>query len=653
MVTREEIQKRLWPNDTIVEFENSINAAIRRLRLALGDSADDPRFVETLARRGYRFLVTVHGPPSPREAMISERARRTPLLGRLPRWSLVLAGGTVLVAVVFTYLLTRPLPLPKVLAFTQITRDGRLKLGPIFTDGSRLYFGEGPPFAIHQVSTSGGEVAAIPNPIRTGAILDISPNGSELLIREAGAPWQPKPLWVLPVAGGSPRRVGDVAALAAAWLRDGNHIVYGSRGELYVCRTDGSEARKLVTVQDSSSHFPLRLRWSPDGSCLRFSVRDPFSSSHSLWEVSADGTNLRQLLPDWNRPGGECCGSWTPDSRYFVFLARRRGRIDLWALREEIGAFEKSREPVQLTAGPNFFEWAPSSDGKKFFAVGAQQRVELVRYDSNLRLFVPYLGGISADAASFSRDGQWVAYVSFPEAVLWRSRLDGSERLQLTSAPMRPYNPRWSPEGKRIAFQAEVPGKPTKIYVVSADGGNLQQITSGQHNDVDPTWSADAPALIFASHEETAPEHHTINRIDLQTKAVSLLPGSKGLMSPQWSASGRYLLAMTGDWQKLKFLDFTTQEWTELASGPIGWHYWSHDEKYVYFDTRLIGENPSIQRVRLRDRKVEQVVSLNQAGRLGMGNLGTGWTGLAPDDSPLTLRDIGTQEIYALDVDFP
>ncbi len=270
LVTREEIQKGLWPDDTIVEFENSINAAIRRLRLALGDSADEPKFVETLARRGYRFMVPVETPPEalneavPRQGVLPEAAAvvepPVSLDGTLPmrpprrwlKWHLVLAGSAILIAAVLTYRLMRPLPVPKVLGSTQITMDGRLKFGPIFTDGSRLYFVEGPPYAVCQVSASGGEVSRIPNPIRTRGLLDISPSGSDLLMREAGSPWQPAPLWVLPAAGGTPRRVGDVAAFGAAWLPDGQQIVYESSNNLYVCRSDGSEARKLATVPTAS-----------------------------------------------------------------------------------------------------------------------------------------------------------------------------------------------------------------------------------------------------------------------------------------------------------------------------------------------------------------------------------------------------------------
>ena len=110
-------------------------------------------------------------------------------------------------------------------------------------------------------------------------------------------------------------------------------------------------------------------------------------------------------------------------------------------------------EPVVLTAGTiSYLSPVPSLDGKKLFVIGRQPRGELVRYDMKTGQFVPYLSGISAACVSFSSDGKWVAYVTFPEGILWRMRTDGSERLQLTFSPLRAFQPSWSSDGKRIAF---------------------------------------------------------------------------------------------------------------------------------------------------------------------------------------------------------
>jgi DNA-binding winged helix-turn-helix (wHTH) protein/dipeptidyl aminopeptidase/acylaminoacyl peptidase len=480
VVTREEIRQNLWPDDTIVEFDHSINAAVKRLRQALDDSADNPRFVETLARRGYRLIVPVEGVGGgagvPPVALEKDRDARYPSaldlrtdLKRLkpdaagasrPRWRLwaMISAAALVAAGVVAYLFVLPAPQPRIVNSIRITTDGNLKSN-ILTDGSRLYFVQGSPPGLYQVSASGGDAQALAIPFQSAALLDVSRDGSEFLV-QAGAKDQPEllwPLWILPVLGGSPRRIGDVMVFDASWAPDGEHIIYSNADTLYQVRRDGGESRKFVTAPGS----PFSLHWSPDGTRLRFSVADPKGGPVSLWEVWADGTHLHPVLPDWKKTANKCCGIWSPDGKYYVFNAAPEGRGDLWAICEKESLLRKcSRDPVQLTAGP----WCLpgpvfSRDGKKIFVRTGQRAVELVRYDAKVRRFASYLTGISADGASFSKDGQWVAYVRVPEGTLWRSKVDGSEQLQLTYSPMNAGNPRWTPDGKEIAFQGWAPGK--------------------------------------------------------------------------------------------------------------------------------------------------------------------------------------------------
>jgi Tol biopolymer transport system component len=295
-----------------------------------------------------------------------------------------------------------------------------------------------------------------------------------------------------------------------------------------------------------------------------------------------------------------------------------------------------------------------SRDGKQLFCVGAQRRGELTRYDSKSRKFAPYLAGISAEGLDFSRDGNWVAYVAYPEGTLWRSKLDGSQKLQLSFPPMSVGLPRWSPDGNRITFVGMTPGKPWKIYVVSAHGGSPQQLMPGESNEADPGWSPDGDSLVFGrlvAFGTGASRTMAIHILRLQSQQVSTVPGSEGMFSPRWSPDGRYIAAVHRDQQKLLLFDLTSQKWTELANVKVGYPNWSRDGKYIYFNTPFSTETV-IFRVRISGRKLEQVTSLKDLGTLAQGMFGW-WTGLAPDDSPLALRDIGSQEIYALDWDAP
>ena len=579
--------------------------------------------------------------------------RELPLQKRR-RWVALLAGTIAVAATILIYLFTRPLPPPRVLRTVQITSDGREKHRPLVADGARIYFSEdtGGGSVLAQVSVTGGETVTIPTPLQNVYTLDISPTGSELLLGSQAGLETEYPLWVLPALGGSPHRLGDVVAHAGAWSPDGQGIVYANGKDLYLAKSDGTDSRKLVTVGGS----PDQIRWSPDGRLLRFTVFEPQSNSESLWEVKSDGTNLHPLLPRWSTPSSEHEGIWTPDAKYFLFT-HGAGAFDVtgnvWAIRERPSFFQRAdSQPTQLTPGPmSTGATLPSKDGKRLFVIGWKPRGELVRYDSKSQQFVPYLSGISADGLAFSRDGAWVAYVTFPEGVLWRSRVDGSQRLQLSFPPVQAVLPRWSPDGKQIVFMAMSPGKPWKISLVSAGGGSSQPLLSGERNEVDPNWSPDGNSLVFGRApwmEGGISGTATIQLLDLRTHKLATLPGSEGLYSPRWSQNGRYMCALTADNSKLLLFDFKTQKWVELANMFVSYPSWSGEGKYIYFDSSF-GDDPALFRVRISDHKLERLASLKGFRRPGPWY----WFGLAPDDSPLLVRNVGTGEIYALDWDAP
>jgi eukaryotic-like serine/threonine-protein kinase len=574
-----------------------------------------------------------------RETAISQTGRP-----KWKNWAFASGGSGLLVIASLIYLESRPVPPPQVSGYVPVTHDGHRK-SLVGTDGARIFFNEYPASVslVAQVSSSGGEVAHVSVPSPTMSLLAVSPDGASLLVAdEVGQTAFRGPLWGAPVLGGSPRRLGEAAGQAAAWSSDGQRMVYADGRDLFLAKSDGSESRKLVSAPDLI-YYPA---WSPDGKVIRFNVGAVGASTPTggLYQVSVSGTNMHPLIPGWHTPPEECCGQWTPDGKYFVFQSQG----NIWALAEKANIFGSTTgQPVQLTSGPmSFSSPLPSKDGKKLFVVGALARGELVRYDSRSTEFIPFLSGISADSVSFSKDGQWVSYVRFPEGTLWRSKLDGSQKIQLTYAPLTAVMPSWSSDGQQIVFYGFSGPKP-KLYTIATQGGTPREMIPGDpKGEWDPSWSPDGTKIAFGSGS-TDPSS-TILILDVRTNQVSTLPGSKGFFSPRWSPDGRYLVALPFASHSLMLFDFATQKWEGVTNLSLGFPNWSKNGDYVYF---LHGEDqPSIMRIHIQDRRLERVADLKNFRQTGYWSF---WLGLAPDDSPLLLRDIGTKEIYALDWQAP
>jgi DNA-binding winged helix-turn-helix (wHTH) protein/Tol biopolymer transport system component len=678
-VKKEALLDAVWKD--LFVTENTLERAISEIRRALGDDRERPAFIQTVPRKGYRFIATVingsddeylrrkatdaqqvenspqislnsHAQPgaeSEKPASIHAPASESYARRRI-RWRIVaLLACFVFPLLVILYLYPRPLSPPKVIRSFQITHSPWPKLAPILTDGPRLYFMElrEGRYTISQVPTAGGNPVPIQIPLQNAYLCDISPETAALLVRDFKTFWKEEgSLWIVPILGGSPRRLGNLQAFDAAWSPDGLSICYTSADTLYIAKSDGSESRRLTTAQGE----PWWPRWSPDGRHLRFTVFNPKNNTNSIWEVSADGTNLRPLLPDWKGPPGECCGNWTPNGENYVFQSTRQGVDAIWSISERDGWFFRSRrEPVQLTPGPvNFRGPVPSRDGKRIFVKGTLLRSEVTRLEANSRRSLPFLEGISVETVDFSKDGEWIAYTTLPEGTLWRSKTDGSQRLQLSFPPMRTALPRWHRDGRQIVFMAQNPGKPWNIYLASAEGASPEPLLPEDRNQADPGWSSDGQVVLFGGVPalDNESSRDAIRLLNLSTGKVETLAGSEGLFSPRWSPDGRFIVALTSSSQKLMLYDRSTQKWAEVDSVGAGYPAWSRNGRSIYFLRTSQGER-AIWRFHIDNQKLEQVVSLMDF-RQPPATFG-GWIGLGPDDSPLALRDLTTQEIYALE----
>jgi DNA-binding winged helix-turn-helix (wHTH) protein len=365
LITRDEFHRRLWPADTFVEYDHSLNSSVKKLRQALGDDSDNPRFIETLPRRGYRFIVPIEGnAPAPGAVLEWITPPQVPRERKTAYFKLVIVAAIVVVSATLALwrTLLRTPRIPKVLRFTALTNDGRAKDGPMTTDGSRLYFTEilpGQHSMIFQVPIMGGEATPLPVPLKQPALLDLY-SGTELLVSSSGAPSnsgkEPCSMWVQPVTGGSPQCVGTITPEDARFSADGKSIIYSIGNIVYSRIRDGSSTTKLLTAEGT----PFGFSYSPDASTLRFTQYDHLVDSMDIVESKADGTGVHRMFPGSS-------GAWTPDGQFYVFQNRRNLRLDIWALPEQRQfRWRETDRPIQLTSGPlDFQDPLPSKDGAR------------------------------------------------------------------------------------------------------------------------------------------------------------------------------------------------------------------------------------------------------------------------------------------------
>jgi Tol biopolymer transport system component len=637
----------------------------------LGDSADNPRFIATVTKSGYRFIAPVQSGSVAAEDSIAPVAQSSPnaageaaaagpssqspapspaaqsAKSRLLRS--VMAAGVAIAFPLVSYLL-RPIDPPlRVTRIVKLSSSGHAWSGEnLMSDGARLYYSEAVPgkdYKLRQILLNGNEDMPVSGLPSNFLIRDLSPDHTTFLgmTRSDIERSDPSSLWMVPVVGGQPRRIGSLLAKDVAWSPDGSLLAFGLDDQLFVARPDGTAERRLATVP---GHLSCP-RWSPDGARLRFNVAD-FTGQLAIWEVNKDGSDLHPLELNW--PGGamEGYGAWSSDGHYYVFTSQREGISNLWFIDDKSDWLHRRRlEPAQLTAGPiHYYRPLPSSDGTQIFAVGLQFGGELLRYDLARRNFAPFLGGRSADHLSFTRDGQWVAYVGYPDGTLWRARSDGSQALQLTFSPLRVTNPQWSPDGNHILFVLRRSGEMPKLYTISSDGGNLKQLLPESHAQTSASWSPDGEFIFYGRDPYDEQQDMALYRFEIKSGRVEKIPGSDTLYAPLCSPDGHWLVTQTTASDRVLVLfDLKTGQRAHLSQHKADYPFWSPDSQYVYFNTLMNGPS-GIFRLHVPDGQETKVtdVGFSTTGVFGR------WSGLAPDGSILVLRDHQQSDVYELTV---
>ena len=548
-------------------------------------------------------------------------------------------------------------PAPKVTSITQITHDGFRKAN-LMADDSQLFVTElpGDHRVIAKVTLPGSERSIVPSPFSNLQALDLSPDHTKLLVSSKQPGSGDAEFWTLPVSSGPPERVGDLTGRDAAWSANGQQLVLAKGSILYLANAKGADVRELYTANGSV----FAPRFSADGERIRFTVSNTEQNTTSLWEIGRDGSRLHALLGNWPYKSTACCGSWTADGHYYIFQASQgvpntaTTITTLWAWPDSGRASdEDSAAPVPLTSGPmSFGNASPVRDSRNLWALGVQPAGEVVKFDRSKKKFVPVVAGVSATDLDFSSDGKWVTFVTIPEGTLWRSRANGNDRLQLTSAPERAALPHWSPDGKQIAYVSMQPGESWKISLVPAGGGPSQHILAESGSQIDANWSPDGARLMFGDFAHDA-GGLSIRILDFKTHAAVTVPGSQGLFSPRWSPDGRYVAALSPDNTTLKIFDFESQKWSNWlteSAGTVNYPVWSADSEYLYFDDSVNGDE-SIRRVKVGGSQPELVFVLGSIDRY-LGPLGL-WAGRAADGSWMFVRDRSTQEVYQLSLVLP
>lgn len=678
VVSREELQLKVWGSDVVVDFEHGLGNAVKKIRDAIGDSAENPRFIETVARRGYRFIAPVTplydsataSPSAPPQAIpdpppVPAEPEPAPAPSPVATGSIVhsspwlfaglLCALAILLSAFFLQRHRDVVPAPH--RISQLSVNGGIypqvfrsleTLSPLAVEEGRIFSSalEHSHITLLETDIDTGleRQVLLPAEVQEPEVDDISPDGTKLLVRShSGVELQEaeQPLWVVPTNGGSAFRVGDVLSHDATWTPDGKGILYANGDRLEKVALDGGPSQLVANVPGRA----FWLRWSSDGKLLRFTIVDLRRNASSLWELSRGDQHAHPLSFGLQDVDKVCCGTWTSDGKYFVLQGIQRGFSDLWELEGN-----STTGAHKLTSGP--LNYGSPAAGKRdqiyFLGIDTMAPVEQRKYDPTRKEFVPIADFLrEAVRITYSLDHQWVAWMDVL-GHLWRARADGSEKLQLTSGSFLVLNCSWSPDDRTLAIMARNPNHVYKLFWIGRSGGKVDPVLPADARAVgDPSFSPDGKSLAFAGLPilmgGDAAHPSSIHILDLGTGTVTDLPDSKGLFSPRWSPDGRYIAALTLDQHQLMLYDVARKTWMPVATMSVSDPLWAPDSKSLYFYAS-VSESRPIYRIGIPDHK------LREAYYPACGRYSCFLSGIAPDNQPLIRVDQTRSNIYSMNL---
>jgi len=708
LITREEIQQKLWPSEseTFVDFDHGLNTAVRKLRQALGDEAETPQYIETLPRRGYRFVGEVAaetGVSGTRHQSARDRDGRVAGIG--PARTEVRAGNLiidgydaglkasstqasstgeatfattqqafrvdyevrrrrlsypqVLALVLLPLLLSvaawmlrsawrRPEPL-RVINTKQLTFNGQVGYSSPILENYR------------SIQTDGRRIYYTVRADNSLRCISVK-GGEETPLASPLSDVEPAILHVAP--DGSSLLVRQLLSSKGA-----------NEAALWVVATNGGAARRLGDIEAHDAAF------APDSKTIVFAKdRDLYltdlqglspaklveTPGRAFWlRWSPDGQRLRftvsdpkklrfslwelgsdrklrQLLKDWKAGAQPCCGIWSADGKYFLFSSNGQ----YWYVPEPISS-TRAKPELLTTSGLSITAAAANPLEKEIFVSAASPNFNVFKWDlktDRTSILYPSLHPIRIH---YSPDGQQIAYTKFADrgVELWLTGVDGSNKRQIAASPARVFMARYSPNGQKIAFMTQQPGGPWKVFWASVEGGVWHEIPSPPANQADPNWSPDGESILFGQPPEILADaggERHLFSYDLRTGKTTEIAGSTGLFSPRWSPDGQHVAAMSIDFHSMSLLDVATGEWKSLVVHGVDHPFWSPNSNWVYFN----GLDANLWRVRISDGRLEKVLPTPMTPSYSdcFSN------GFAPDGSVLLTCGDPRRNIFALEL---
>jgi Tol biopolymer transport system component/DNA-binding winged helix-turn-helix (wHTH) protein len=540
VVTREGLQKRLWP-ETFVDVDHNLNTAINKIREALGDSSENPRFVETLPRRGYRFIAHVEKDSEPSATSIASK----PLRHRLWQRTSWMVCGLMMIFLLFgiaiwrlsrrtteqpmisgeTALLTA---LPGTHGYPAFSPDGNQVAFIIQGTGiyTTLVGGEKPL----QLTSNAGDSSPTWSPDgRYVAFTRYSINPREISI------------CIIPALGGTVHKLYAFSYNPPSswelvnWSPAGGVLAFTENRRIQLLSVSDSALRPLTSPPDGSYDYaPI---FSPDGLKVAF-IRGPEAD---LFVVAAGGGEVKRLTFDRSEMYGP--PAWTPDGTEIVFSSSRKGLHNLWRIPSTGGT------PLPVT-GVMMAMYPSISRGHNL--VYLQQLLNDNIWRLSLRNETHPQGAAAPILAAkwenlrpnFNSDGKRIAFESDRSGYseIWACDSDGANCDQLTSLQGAAGAPRWSPDGHYVAFQFSRPGH-SEIYVAAVASGQPRPVATLPVSSA-PNWSRDGQWIYFAS--EDAPGHSDVWKVPAKGGSPVQVTRHGGLLAAE-SMDGHFLYYSKSD----------------------------------------------------------------------------------------------------------